>query len=270
MGLSVSEQKGRVKTAFDLQASFWQAGYATVRSFRQYNFLIRRQYVLELLLVDARPGRYLDIGCASGDYLPALLERSYEVWGIDIAPAMVAKARERFGTSELLHLSVGDIEHLDSPDGFFDGVICAGVVEYLSEDRKALAEIWRVLKPGGVVVLTVPNGLSPFMMLDRIIHWFLRSAGALLSALGIFERILGRPRRNRSFTHRRYVPSRWNTQLARMGFRIADVSYSSFGSFALSRWVPWAVAFSRWYERFRRNPWLGVLGLTYTVKVVKP
>jgi SAM-dependent methyltransferase len=50
----------------------------------------------------------------------------------------------------------GDLERLDLPDGAFDGAVCAEVLEHLDDDAAALAELARVLVPGGLLVVSVP------------------------------------------------------------------------------------------------------------------
>jgi len=263
------QQKDKVRDTFDARSSSWQAGYSESDNFRNYNFLVRRRCVLEMLLSDKSAGRFLDAGCGSGDYLPALLERNLDVWCMDAAGGMVRKVRERFQGVSALHISEGDVEKMDYPDEFFDGVLCAGVLEYLSDDDRALSEIGRVLKKGGAAVLTVPNKLSPFMMLDVSVYWTLRFLGSVLERLGIFRIFLGRERLNRTSQHNHYVPSSFNSKLGEHGLRVVDFSYCSFGSFAVSQSIPFSVAFSKFFERFRRNRVLGLLGLNYIVKVVK-
>jgi len=268
--LSTFDQKNRIQATFNGRSSSWQAGYSEARDFRNYNFLIRRTYVLELLLHEVTAGRFLDLGCGTGDYLPALFERNLDVWCVDVSPAMLAGVRERFSvTSSKLHISEGDIEKMDYPDEFFDGIICAGVLEYLTEDSKALLEIKRILKKGGTAVITVPNKISIFMMLDSSVYWSSRFIGFIFDKLHIFKFIFRRERLNRTSIHNYYVPSRFITRLDGFGFSLADFSYCSFGSFILSSIFPFSINFSQFCERFRRNNILGPFALNYIVKVVK-
>jgi ubiquinone/menaquinone biosynthesis C-methylase UbiE len=263
------EQKDRVRETFDARSRSWQAGYSESDNFRNYNFLVRRRCVLEMLLSDKSAGRFLDAGCGTGDYLPALLERNLDVWCMDSSPGMIRAVKERFNGIPGLHIGAGDVEKMDYPDEFFDGVLCAGVLEYLSDDDQALSEIGRVLKKGGAAVLTVPNKLSPFMMLDVSVYWALRFSGAILEQLGIFRIFLGRERLNRTSEHNHYVPFSFDSKLEDHGLRVVEFSYCSFGSFVVSQSIPFSVAFSKFFERFRRNRVLGLLGLNYIVKVVK-
>jgi len=263
-------EKDRAKAAFEAKATMWQHGYESERNFRQHNFLARRRMVLELLFNEPSLRRCLDVGCGTGDYLPALLERNLDVWAVDAAPAMVQQVRERYGAKNpSLHLSEGDVERLPYPDGWFDAVLCIGVVEYLRDDRPSLSEIHRVLRPGGVAIITVPNQLAPGMVLDRCLYWVLRGLGYLLERAGLFERVMGRPRQNVTCFHKYYTPWGFASTLRGVGLHPEALRYCSFGSFSLGPYVPFAVGLSRFWERFSANFLLGMLGLTIITKTRK-
>lgn len=270
MMADVLDKKQRVQAAFEARASSWSAGYLESDDFRNHNFLARRRMVLTLLLAHDHLHHVLDAGCGTGDYLPPLLERGLEVSALDAAAAMVEQVQVRFAhEASSMRVQQGDVEHMPYPAGAFDGVICVGVLEYLADDRQALVEIRRVLRPGGIAVVTVPNLLSPWMLLDIACYWACRAGGSVLDRLGVFDRLIGRSRANRIYRHRYHTPWQLDASLRQAGFRIAERRYCSFGSFTLGRYLPGAVRFSRWYERFERHPLLGLLGLNYVVKAIK-
>jgi ubiquinone/menaquinone biosynthesis C-methylase UbiE len=120
-----------------------------------YHFHVRRSRVLELL--PQRLGRVLDVGCGPGVMVEAVLERGGKFEGVDLSPEMVREGAEKFGHLPDVGFRVGSVEELDLPDNSYDQVICMAVVEYLSTPDRALAEIARVLRPGGVAVVTVPK-----------------------------------------------------------------------------------------------------------------
>ncbi|MDT4739920.1 methyltransferase domain-containing protein [Bradyrhizobium sp. WYCCWR 12699] len=103
------------------------------------------------LLGDLRGKRVLDICCGSGHLTAALANKGATAEGIDFASAMVAKASAIYPT---VSFREGDAEALDYADGSFDGVVCCYGIVHLSRPDLAIAEAFRVLKPGGAYVFT--------------------------------------------------------------------------------------------------------------------
>jgi arsenite methyltransferase len=112
--------------------------------------------------LDLRPGmRVLDIGFGGGVSLPELAARvggHGMVAGIDLSAAMVGRARERFrqqlraGTLEVVQ---GSIESLPWPDAAFDRSLSVNTIFYWPDTAAGLREVWRVLRPDGVLVLAL-------------------------------------------------------------------------------------------------------------------
>lgn len=106
------------------------------------------------LLGDVRGRRILDAGCGSGPLAAELVARGAEVTGFDSSRAMIGLARRRLGES--VPLTVHDLaEPLPYEDGTFDDVAASLVLHYLEDWEAPLAEIRRVLKPGGRLVASV-------------------------------------------------------------------------------------------------------------------
>ena len=141
---------------FDRQAKTgsWSNLYAVTNG-KTYHFHVRRQRVLELL--PSRLGRVVDVGCGPGVMVDAVLERGGSFDGIDLSAEMIQAARERCVENDRVHFRTGDAEKLDIKSESVDQVICMAVIEYLSTPDKLLAEIVRVLRPGGVALITVPK-----------------------------------------------------------------------------------------------------------------
>lgn len=114
----------------------------------------RREAVLRLL--GDGPGDVLDAGMGPGRLLLTLSERGWEVSGVDASEQMVALARRRVpGARE--RLMCASVERLPFPHSSFDAVVATGLLEYAGYAPRAISELARVLRPGGLAVLSVPN-----------------------------------------------------------------------------------------------------------------
>lgn len=107
--------------------------------------------------------RVLDIGCGSGPLAAALVAKGAAVTGFDSSPAMIDLARQRLGNEANFH--VADLgQPLPFADSTFDVVVASLVFHYLQDWSAPLSELWRVLEPGGRVVLSVNHPLIYKMM----------------------------------------------------------------------------------------------------------
>ncbi len=99
--------------------------------------------------------RVLDCAAGTGEFSLAAAERAASVLCTDLSQPMLdraaAKARKRGLTN--ISFAVRDITALSDPDGSFDTVIAANVLHLLPRPEKALAELWRVTRPGGRLIL---------------------------------------------------------------------------------------------------------------------
>jgi ubiquinone/menaquinone biosynthesis C-methylase UbiE len=101
----------------------------------------------------------LDCGAGEG-YGPALLaERAASVVGLDYSEEAVHYAAGKYGSASNLRFLQGDASKLPCADGSFDVLCCFQVLEHLEDAPGFLFEARRVLKPGGVLILTTPNRL---------------------------------------------------------------------------------------------------------------
>jgi len=135
-------------------AGEWSRLYA-VSDGRTYHFHERRKRVLELL--PQRLGHVADLGCGPGVMVEAVLARGGTFEGVDLSPEMIREATARFGHRDGVSFRQGTIEALPLPHESYDHVICMAVIEYLQNPDRALAEIVRILRPGGQAVVTVPK-----------------------------------------------------------------------------------------------------------------
>lgn len=98
-------------------------------------------------------GTMLDIGCATGVFINGMRDRGWQVYGVDTSLRATRYARERFG----LDVFTGELQDAGFESDFFDLVTMWDVLEHVHNPKQTLIEINRVLKPGGVLALSLPN-----------------------------------------------------------------------------------------------------------------
>ena len=114
--------------------------------------------VLEVLVRSAAHGpgrRCIDVGCGPGIVLEALARHGGEVVGVDVTPEMVQLAQERCRKARLenVRVQVGPGETLPFPDGHFDSAVTRTVLHHVQDPHVVLAEMTRVVRPGGRMVI---------------------------------------------------------------------------------------------------------------------
>lgn len=131
------------------------------------------------------PGALLDVGCGDGAFAAAMQARGWDARGTDFDPAAAAAARRL----HRLQVDVGDLRDLAFPAASFDAVTARHVVEHVIDPIAFLAECWRLVRPGGRLVLVTPNVDSlghrhfgaRWRGLEQPRHLFLYGAGSMLA-----------------------------------------------------------------------------------------
>jgi 2-polyprenyl-6-hydroxyphenyl methylase/3-demethylubiquinone-9 3-methyltransferase len=155
-------------------AKKWSAGY------NSGGFHLRKRFFRALLeTVVQTNSRWLDAGCGSGVLTRELSSLGAIGLAVDASPAMIEVAnKEGFQDSQRFSYKlVTTIEKLDLPNASFDGVLCSSVIEYVNEPEKALSEFFRIIKPGGVLLVSAPNRLSPIRLSQKFIRTILNISG---------------------------------------------------------------------------------------------
>jgi ubiquinone/menaquinone biosynthesis C-methylase UbiE len=114
-----------------------------------------------------RGARLLDVGCGTGRHLLELSKYPGVLVGLDFAQEDLRVTRYMFGLTRherpvvaTVHLVQGAGERMPFPDGWFDQVVCTETLEHVPDDRAVLCELMRVLRPGGVLCVSVPDEYS--------------------------------------------------------------------------------------------------------------
>ncbi|MFI0976439.1 class I SAM-dependent methyltransferase [Streptomyces sp. NPDC021093] len=133
------------------------------------NAYYNRPAILDLA-GDVAGRRVLDVGCGAGPVFAALRDRGATVTGFDASAGMLKLARRRLGPDAALHH--GDLaDPLPFPDSSFDDVVAPLVLHYLEDWTAPLAELRRVLKPGGRLIASV-NHPSVYTLLHQDKDYF--------------------------------------------------------------------------------------------------
>lgn len=142
---------------FELEDTYWW-------------FSARRSLALRLLeAYGSSSSRVLDLGCGTGAVLDQLSKRACAV-GVDFSPLALEFARSR----EPFNCLLGDGTALPLQSDTFDAVVGLDVFEHIKDDQKAFEECFRVLRPGGVLILSVPAFKFLWGPHDIALHHFRR------------------------------------------------------------------------------------------------
>ncbi|MEO6061322.1 MAG: class I SAM-dependent methyltransferase [Thermoflexales bacterium] len=113
--------------------------------------LRRRERHVDSLKLNA--GSLLDVGCATGLFLDRMRRRGWRCVGVEFNPKIAQRARDDFG----LAVVTGTLETAQFPDAAIDLVTLWDVLEHVQSPRRTLLEIARVMRPGGWLVIRVPD-----------------------------------------------------------------------------------------------------------------
>jgi 2-polyprenyl-6-hydroxyphenyl methylase/3-demethylubiquinone-9 3-methyltransferase len=156
---TVTNEQARAVAYHGELAADWEARY------RKPAFQARLRVLEECLAGrDLGDQPWLDAGCGAGTIARFLAEKGCQVLGVDASIEMITAAREsaiNFAVRDRLQFDRVDIlAGLPYPAASFEGILCSSVLEYVSDVNACLAEFHRALRPGGLLLVSVPNRRS--------------------------------------------------------------------------------------------------------------
>lgn len=265
------------RTYYDDRSAYWDSVYKTAGgdlSIYAVHFKQRRERILKIAdaLGLARDSNALDAGCGPGAYLTPLLEKGFRVSAVDQSAGMVEKARENFSEhyADRVRLTVSSLESLPFANEEFDLALNVAVLMYVSGDAHAIAEIYRVLKPGGTLIITVDNKRDLADMLDlpmRLRRLWRRWKPMAKNAIELEDRPATLKPRN-------YSPNELKHLLRSAGFVIDEEESIGFAPFLLNGKRIFSDAvdlrLDRLLQTVRFIPRLRLTGYTYLCRCHRP
>lgn len=131
-------------------------------------------------------GRFLDIGCGAGSFLQAARRAGWEVQGTEVSKSAVEILR-----ADEMNVFQGILQEAEYPSNHFDVVVASYVLEHVPEPLEVIKEVHRVLRPGGLFWLSVPQGRgissrilgAKWSQVEPPVHWCLLSGKGMKTLL---------------------------------------------------------------------------------------
>jgi ubiquinone/menaquinone biosynthesis C-methylase UbiE len=128
-------------------------------------------------------GKYLDVGCGSGNYTGALATKNLNIEGFDISESMLQKARKKYPNVSFMQ---GNALHLPHSDATFDGAICTLATHHIDNNPQLFQEVFRVLNQGYFVMFTAtPEQMQSYWLH----HYFPKMMKSSAEKMASFESI---------------------------------------------------------------------------------
>jgi SAM-dependent methyltransferase len=190
--------------------------------YRRRDILRRRALVHEAL--GAQPGdRVLDAGCGPGFYVAETLERvgpEGSVVGVDASAPMLALSAKRCEGHSNVEFHEGDVTALPVGDADFDRALSVQVLEYVADIPGALAEVWRVLRPGGRVLIWDVDWAT--------VSWHSRDPARMERFLAAWDEHLSDPSLPRTLSAQLRAAGFEDVEMAAHAFATDDVDEESY------------------------------------------
>jgi Methylase involved in ubiquinone/menaquinone biosynthesis len=246
----------KVREHFDEKAnSYYEHIYLSGKiNYHVHNQQVRRRYFRDLILdhEDMQGGIALDIGSGPGSIAIELLGYGLVTFCIDISFNMLLNNRKNNG--KVVKLAQCSADSLCYKENSFDVITAAGVLEYVQDDKKALREILRVLKPGGTLIISVP--------IKSLVSSYMRKQLRKL----LFNREVNQ------FYHKSYTPNGFLREMKEAGFVLKNRISHHFVFFPIDYLFPkLSIQFDYFITRLLRKSYLFArFGKTFIIRAIKP
>ncbi|HUQ30351.1 MAG TPA: class I SAM-dependent methyltransferase [Candidatus Paceibacterota bacterium] len=176
----------------------WASPAGKMRADRRVAYLVEKGHI-------TAADKVLEIGCGTGLFTRKMAERTgADITGVDISPDLLAVARKN-ATAPRVQFVEGNAMQLPFPDGAFDVVYGSSVLHHLDFDQ-SLAELFRVLKPGGRMVFGEPNMLNPQIFVQKNVPIIKKWAGDSPDETAIVRFTFARRMQKIGFSHIHIIP----------------------------------------------------------------
>jgi SAM-dependent methyltransferase len=209
-----------------MKSYYAQTNYKDVEDFKRLDFIVNAVNRL-----NNKQAKVLDIGCGNGNISRALGSLGYMVTGVDIDEKSIETAKS-LNTFSNVNFKVYDANAFALGDEF-DAIICSEVLEHLIKPEDLVASIYRILKPGGIFVATVPNGYGPReLLITKPMQYLTRKK--LDGPINAFKRILGynattHQSSNPDLTHIQFFSvSGFKKLISNAGFKLVQFNNADF------------------------------------------
>lgn len=128
---------------------------------KKHNGLEKMAYFEKIL---GHRGRYLDVACGRGESLWAGRESGWEYEGVDASSTYLEWGAEHLGVRGRL----GTLDEITFPDNYFDAITMNAIIEHLYDPYGTMREVFRILKPGGLLSFDAPNESGLYMLVGNL------------------------------------------------------------------------------------------------------
>ncbi len=249
------------------QSSAWNDSWKEINplsEIRMWDYYGGRQWISKYV---PRYGKVIEAGCGLGRYVFYLKKLGIDIEGIDFSEKAIEKLNAtKTDIDPSVKFVQGDVTALPYEDNSLSGYISLGVVEHFIEGpQKAIAEAYRVLRPGGIAIITTPNK-----------SFYVRYLKSKSKVKKLIKKMIGRKIVNSPFFQYEYTPNQLKCFCEEQGFYVSraegcDLLYpfNEIGRFKGKNLKPGSFAY--WFAHNFENTWINNFGgQSITISIKSP